>query len=203
MDEVDVSKFSKKERREYFRDLQKEQAAAEKRKKQLIKWGVIGIALILLGFGGWWVVKEALKPLPGQAVADQGRTHIPKEEWEKFHYNSNPPTSGPHDGEWIRAGIFDTPQGDGHLVHSLEHGYIILSYNCSKTNDCEGLKRNLAEVVKEKRPKKLIVVPRPTLDTTIALTAWTQIDKFNQFDKNRISRFVDAFRDRGPEKTIE
>jgi len=68
---------------------------------------------------------------------------------------------------------------------------------------CATLRQQLSDLANRKRLWKLIVVPRPQLDTTIALTAWTYIDKFDQFDARRIERFIDYHRDQGPEKTME
>ena len=32
------------------------------------------------------------------------------------------------------------------------------------------------------------------MKTRIALTAWTRLDTFDEFDENRIVRFIDAYR---------
>ena len=32
------------------------------------------------------------------------------------------------------------------------------------------------------------------MDSRIALTAWSRIDKFNEFDEKRIVRFIQAYR---------
>ena len=37
----------------------------------------------------------------------------------------------------------------------------------------------------------------------IALTAWTKLDTFDEPDEDRITAFVKAYRDKGPEKTME
>lgn len=47
-------------------------------------------------------------------------------------YNSNPPTSGNHFPMWAKKGVYDRLISDGYLIHSLEHGYVIISYDCSK-----------------------------------------------------------------------
>lgn len=174
------------------------------------KWigAVIGLVFLL---GLLWFVKiairESSKPLPGQAVLDQGREHVSRIEWEKFKYNSDPPTSGPHDPVWLKRGIYDSPQGDGHLVHSLEHGYVIISYRCGileTDKECLSFIKTIEQRVK-KDSSKLILVPRPNLDTNFALTAWGRIDKFNlkEGSLERIENFIRAFRNRGPEQTIE
>lgn len=203
--------------------LQKENT--RKSKNNLLKWSAALVGTALLFVGGFYLYQEFTRPLPGQQVEDLGREHVPQEEWEKFKYNSNPPTSGPHDVVWTRPGIYEEPQGDGHLVHSLEHGYIIISYNCApqsgreqeedstesaemiseafSSDECEDLKQQLSDLANEKKLWKLIVVPRPSLDSEIALTAWGRINKLNSFDKERISQFVDALRNHGPEQTME
>ena len=93
------------------------------------KWWAGGVGIVLVGMGVWWLLSGATN-LPGENVADQGRDHKSREENEKFTYNSNPPTSGPHDPDWIRPGVYETPQDKYKLIHSLEHGSIELHYNC-------------------------------------------------------------------------
>ena len=69
--------------------------------------------------------------------------------------------------------------------------------------ECDSRKAQLEGLYNKKDKKKLIVVPRPNLDTIFALTAWQYIDKFEDFDSQRIEKFIDAHRDNGPEKTME
>src|SRR3990170_7051999 len=88
----------------------------------------LGIVLIL---GGVWFVKYITTPAPGQSVPDLGRDHVSVEQFARTTYNSNPPTSGPHFETWVKPGIYTEPQHDGELIHSLEHGYVIISYNCN------------------------------------------------------------------------
>src|SRR3989337_1115879 len=218
------SKLSKKERRKLSKEQKKQRQEAQKRQGNIGKWVFIGVVIVLITLGGLWFFKEASKPLPGTEVADQGRDHVSRSEWEKFKYNSNPPTSGPHDAVSTKSGVYTKPQGDGHLIHSLEHGYVIISHNCEiitrnselgtqnsgtesaemdeTDKDCLGFVNELKERV-EKDSWKLILVPRPNLDTNFALTAWTRIDKFNTEDANmdRVETFIKMLRNNGPEKT--
>lgn len=235
--------MSKKEQIRLKHEVERARIEAQQRNKKLMKWGIIILigALVIAGF--WWAIKESSKPLPGQAVKDLGRGHVPEATTVK--YNSNPPTSGKHYEVWTKAGVYDKPVADGHLVHSLEHGYIIISYNCTKTfsishppaggpfiksayahetdepheepatpsaaltgkawqsEECKALKKQLADVANEQKLRKLIVIPRENLDVPIALTAWARIEKLGQFDKAKIVAFIQAFRDKGPEQTME
>ena len=93
---------------------------------------LIVIIFSVLALGGLlaWLFMESSKPLPGERIADLGRGHVPI--GEAVEYNSNPPTSGKHYEDWIRSGVYSEPREDRNLVHSLEHGYVILSYNCER-----------------------------------------------------------------------
>lgn len=246
MDGVDFDGLSKKERKRFKKELERQGQEQEQKKGKIGKWMALGLVVLIIGFGITALAREFSKPLPGQNVADQGRIHVSQNEWEKFSYNSNPPTSGPHDAIWTKAGIYDTPQGDGHLIHALEHGYIVISYNCDKrvqglwlgiqevfaheteemheepmasasaeqtsssaelkddiwgNEDCKTLKKQLADLADKNKLWKLIVVPRPNLDVPIALTTWGRIAKLDKFSEEKISRFIDAFRNHGPEAT--
>jgi hypothetical protein len=160
-------------------------------------WKIGALAIGIIG-----IMRYVATPPPGQSKPDLGREHVSQEKIAAFAYNSNPPTSGPHDPDWIKSGVYIEPQNEGKLIHSLEHGYVVISYNC-QAEQCKMLIKQLEDVVREKKLKKLILVPRKNLDTKIALTAWTYIDTFNDFDAKHIERFIDYHRDQGPEKTME
>lgn len=180
------------------------------------KWVWIGLGVVaLVGFLVWLFVASS-KPLPGQKIADLGRKHVPI--GEKVEYNSNPPTSGSHYDDWVRSGVYTEARDDRNLVHSLEHGYVIMSYKCGLSQtvatpsaslrsdnkeQCETRQKQLAQIYEKKGKRKLIVIPRSNLDTNFALTAWTYIDKFDTFDQARIEKFIDVHRDQGPERTME
>lgn len=159
---------------------------------KIILW--IAIAGAISGFLVWTYFQLS-KPLPGEAVADLGRNHVPV--GTVVDYNSDPPTSGPHYAEWTRAGIYDEPVEDGYLVHSLEHGYVIISYRDP------GLKEELSALAEDLGIKKLMVISRPALDVPLALTAWAHLLKLEAVDEKQIRDFVNAFRNAGPERTME
>lgn len=201
------------------------------------KWLTILVLVVVTGALLVWLFKESSKPLPGEGVGDLGRDHV--EAGKEVSYNSNPPTSGPHYADWIRSGVYKEPRDDRYLVHSLEHGYVIMSYNCGykenalirsvyahgieeestpsaieatvsatlpssfRSDECHSLVDQLIVIYENKGKKKLIVIPRPNLDSRLALTAWGYIDKFDEFDEARIGKFIDSYLNQGPEKTVE
>lgn len=99
--------------------------------RQNLLWVVVGVigTLALLG----WVFFESYnqtKPKPGIEAIQEGRKHIP--QGSKTDYKFNPPTGGDHYESWITKGVYDEPRIDGNVVHSLEHGYIVINYDCEK-----------------------------------------------------------------------
>lgn len=94
------------------------------------KTGLIILAVFIFVVILSWLYIESTKPLPGIRMMQDGRNHV--DEASKTNYKFNPPTSGDHYSSWISKGIYTEPRSDGNLVHSLEHGYIILWYDCEQ-----------------------------------------------------------------------
>ncbi len=157
---------------------------------------------------------------------DKCRVHVPI--GTVVDYPTNPPTLGPHYPDWIRAGVYTDVKDDRNLVHSLEHGYVEMFYKCNldgkvwgpdnatesaqvasssgqldSKSECDQRKNQLEAIYNKKGQHKLIVAPRPNLDTNFALSAWQYLDKFDSFDDKRITDFISAHLENGPERTME
>jgi hypothetical protein len=169
-----------------------------------VAWSLIGlIGVVIVGYIVW----GAFRPKPGQSVPQLPASHIqPGASHEP--YNSDPPTSGPHYPQPASAGFYDEAPSDEQLVHNLEHGYVILWYKCAAPDDteCQTLKTQIKAILDRAKPvvittsaKKLIAVPRPALDTLIALTSWGRIDRLNTFNEAEIMEFINDFRNLAPE----
>jgi hypothetical protein len=50
---------------------------------------------------------------------------------------------------------------------------------------------------------KIVVTPRQNKDAAIAVAAWGWLEKLNSYDEPAIRKFVDAWRNKGPEQTME
>ncbi len=134
--------------------------------------------------------------LVGQKVEEMKSPHIKIGELHEA-YNSNPPTSGPHIGDAVAGpGIKNKPISDELVVHSLEHGAVVLWYRQDlKEEDVSRLKK-----VFNQASGKKIMIPRKEMDTPIALTSWNQILRLNEIDEVKIKEFIEINNDRGPEK---
>ncbi len=157
------------------------------RRKRLLVW--VGVAVLALALVGFVAYRQVTRPQPGQAVSSMGNQHIGPEQVGTIVYNSTPPTSGPHLGQLARWGIHTEPIPNELQVHNLEDGGVMVQYNCE---DCDGLVDQLAEIVRRYHDH-VILAPYPDMDSRIALTAWGRIDKFDEFDEQRIATFIDAY----------
>jgi hypothetical protein len=143
-------------------------------------------------------------------MAIQGQQHIGKSE-AHVPYNSQPPTSGPHwniAGEApVAWGVYKEPIVDEAQIHNLEHGGIMIQYNC----ECPELVAQFEGFYSRWTPEnripmfpsstKIIVAPYKDMESRIALTAWGRIDTFQEYDEARIIKFIEAWRNKGPELT--
>jgi hypothetical protein len=145
---------------------------------------------------------DTLTEGPGEAMPIQGAEHVEPGQ-EHPAYNSDPPTSGWHLATAIPAGFYEEIQLDEALVHNLEHGHIVIAYDCDKLADCDTVKTELEGLVDRYDGWKVTVVPRSNEDAPLALTAWGRLDKLETYDEARVIAFIDAYRDQGPEKTPE
>jgi hypothetical protein len=185
------------------RKQQRLEERAEARRRRQVIWIAAGVIIALLFAGGIaWAAFKSNQPAPGEAVAIQGQEHIQPGQSHP-PYNSDPPTSGWHYEEPARAGFYAEPLPDEQLVHNLEHGHVIISYDCSKLADCDTVKAGLRALVDRFQGWKIVAVARENADTPIALTAWGRIAKLDRYDEDRIAAFVRYWRNRGPEPTSE
>lgn len=203
--------LTKKERRALRRQEKETGQLAENRSNKIkkavtrVSVGLI-IAGVIVGLGTYFRQRE--RDLPGQLISEMGsRAHIASDSAHE-PYNSNPPTSGPHYSAPTKAGVYSEQAADEILVHNMEHGHVIIWYKCSEQKPfdqgCKDEREKMRKMVEEEfDERKVVLMPRVELDTRFALTAWERLDKFNDFDEERVRRFIKAYRNRGPEATAE
>jgi hypothetical protein len=136
---------------------------------------------------------------PGQEFPSLGNAHIKSLGEVHDPYNSDPPTSGPHMPNIAPWGMYDQPIPKEYQVHNLEDGGVLLQYSCPK--GCPDLVKKLQALFMkykkradtDKKYLHLIIAPYPQMDSRLALTAWTRLEKLDDFDEARIDRFIDAY----------
>src|SRR5207247_8423081 len=146
-------------------------------------------AVVVVAAGVGYLAYRAVADPPRVQIPSQGNLHIAKEDSPHEPYNSDPPTSGPHLPYIAPWGVHTRPIQPELQVHNLEDGGVVVQYNC----ECPELAEQLKKVV-QGYDKYVILAPYPSMKTRIALTAWTRIDTFDDFDERRIRRFINAYR---------
>ncbi|MBI3732287.1 MAG: DUF3105 domain-containing protein, partial [Chloroflexi bacterium] len=134
--------------------------------------------------------------LGGQHV-QIGQQHAP--------YNSTPPTSGPHWDAPADWGIYHDPVPEERWVHNLEHGGIVILYNCPQ--DCPDLLNRLDALFKTApRSKlgnvKLLITPYHTAPNRLTLVAWNYYLPLDDYDDAVVRGFMLNHLDKAPEQVM-
>ena len=138
-------------------------------------------------------------------MADSG--HV-EEGADPGPYNTDPPTSGRHYAIELNAGFYEKADlssmpefPEGHLVHNLEHGYVIFWYNCNLVTEgeCTELKTQVRSVLDQENNFKVIAFPWESLKVPVVLTSWGQMQEFETFNPELAQTFVNRNRNQAPE----
>jgi hypothetical protein len=133
--------------------------------------------------------------LPVQSFPAEGRGHVDG----SVTYKTFPPTSGDHNPYPARYGFYEVAVPFENLVHSLEHGDIVIYYDKSKLSaqEINGLK-DISKITHI--GSGVEVVPNSDIDKPIVLTAWTKMLKLDKYDEAKIKQFLYDYIYNGPEK---
>jgi hypothetical protein len=144
-----------------------------------------------------------------QTVPAQEAKHITEPD-PKFKYNSDPPTSGPHDPTQPPFDIYSEPVQQYRLIHNLEHGGVVIQYG----DDVPESEVSKITDWYYGDPNGIVIAPYPKLGNRIALAAWTadeaaageaptnqrgHLAKCPRFDEDAFNAFMDEFAFHGPE----
>lgn len=132
----------------------------------------------------------------------EGAEHVPR--GTEIAYETMPPTSGPHYDQTASAGFYSERPPLGELVHSLEHGAVIIYYDSAELNPeaQESLER-FADT-HTGTWQSVIVVPTPVEDPAapFVLTAWRHKLSLESYDRDVVQAFLAEYLGRGPENPV-
>lgn len=140
--------------------------------------------------------------LLGVPIPDEGRVHVV--EGSAINYKHVPPASGPHYPVPKNWGIYTKTIAPGYWVHNLEHGGIVVLYDCP--SGCPQIVDQLNQAFKT-FPKdkynevKLVATPYSGLpDHAQAMAvAWDYQKSYTAFNLQDVLAFYNGHVDRGPE----
>ncbi len=145
---------------------------------------------------------ELLKDV--ETYPSEGQLHVP--QGSPVFYQTMPPTSGTHYARATPAGFYTKTPPLGSLVHSLEHGAVIIYYDperLSQDKEAEDYLRALARTYRSTW-MSVIVAPHPEPDPEYPyiLTAWTVMLRLPEYDPARVEAFLAEYLGRGPENRV-
>jgi hypothetical protein len=180
----------------------------------LFAFGAIAVLFILallipvlpinFGGGGQGEASEYVEGIGDLAEVASSRDHFPDTlsvgQVVPEGYLTTPPTSGRHWNGWVQCGFYTNPVPDERVVHNMEHGNIVVSYNLIDQTQIDELEDAFDDI----GLTGTWGVARPydeIPEGTIYLTTWGVVDgPMHEVDKDRIERFFDAYSGKlGPE----
>ncbi len=123
-------------------------------------------------------------------------------------YAANPPSSGPHYNSWANFQELTRPVDDGYLVHSLEHGGVLLLHACAPGPACDAIVSGLRSV-RDAIPTdpscspairvRAVIASRAANTSAVHVVAWGHVYRADCVDPPSIASFIAAHYAKGPE----
>jgi hypothetical protein len=134
--------------------------------------------------------------------AIEGARHLPT--CSPTSYATTPPSSGNHYAVWAAYRNYGTTFPPGFWVHSLEHGAVVIGYNCpdgcsDEVAAAESLIDSLPADCGASPKRRLIMLPDPHLDVRFAASAWGFTLRACSFDRDAFASFIAEHYGHGPE----
>ena len=157
---------------------------------------------------GFLIKNTTAPPIGEQIPILRSSPHLPPES-PLPEYNSDPPTSGLHYFNPLPEGFYDEtspevitlPNPEGHIVHSMEHGYAVFWYNCTilSSEECADLKGQIRANMDKVDNFKVIAFPRDSINSPVVATSWGRLLEMETFDPELASQFIQRNRNNAPE----
>jgi hypothetical protein len=184
------------------------------------------VAIIAVALAAWLLLSHlntsAVAPYPSPSPSVFPNRHYPSQghqghapgdakRFAHFVYSSEPPTSGYHLELFPTGFVNDAPLPKYVQVHLLEHGNILLQYNCmcpDTVNDLTAIAnefnaRLIPAGVTAPTPEQMrqaleqglavVVAPDPSMPYKIALTAWTRLATMDTVNKADVVSFINRW----------
>ncbi len=170
------------------------------------------IAAVALVAGGLYLWRTYRASGDFEALAAQGQPALARVETTpdfggghlapgQGHLYDRPfPTSGIHDRTPVAPGFYDERQPATKLVHSVEHGHIVIYYELPGETAIQRLKDWTS--LYGGHWDGVVATPSSGLGKAALWTAWRTILRLDEFDAAAAAAFIDKFRGRGPENPV-
>lgn len=139
----------------------------------------------------------------GIAIPTEEPFHLPPNQTGK--YKTYPPSSGVHYGNYLEWGLYKQEVPPEYWVHSLEHGGIVILFNCKYLPDCDKAKSALETFWDNAPPDakfgniKILITPNSKITNAITALAWGYQLDLTSLDESTLLKFYLKYVNQGPE----
>ena len=195
-----MNKNTKKYKKNIQKRINREKKQKTKKFKRILAFSSIGaigllfiLGLVLPGLPlRFW--NNDIPEGDWEYVSNMGWGVLPNIDVPHDPYTSKPATSGPFlDEKWgcpVSWGYHDDIFADECTLSNLARGGIMIHY---KQGAPKEIVEQLKGIVLGANVSEVTIAPYNDMDNLISLTAWNYIDRLNEFDKERIWKFIDVF----------
>lgn len=157
-----------------------------KRSSSLLWWVGGGLALLIVVVGAWFKTVADREWLAGVKVYSyEAGIHVEG----GLGYAESPAVGGPHNPVWQNCGVYDAPLAQEHVVHSLEHGAVWITYNPATVTPAQS-----AELAQAYGGDPYVIVsPYTGLSKPVVVSAWNRQLALTGVEDERLAKFVNTF----------
>jgi hypothetical protein len=138
-----------------------------------------------------------------ETFPSEGNDHV--QSGTEVDYGTSPPTSGDHYPNPAPAGFYTETPPLGNLVHSLEHGNVVVYYDpAAITPEARESLEESAAAHGDDPWASVVVAPTPNdePESPYVLTAWRQMLRLDSYDARTVQAFLAEYIGRGPENPV-
>ncbi|MFB6281405.1 MAG: DUF3105 domain-containing protein [Haloferacaceae archaeon] len=137
-----------------------------------------------------------------RSFPSEGARHVAR--GTDVEYGTYPPTSGPHYDGTVAAGFYEETPPMGELVHTLEHGAVVIYYDPAALTDAARESLRAWADAHTGTWQSVVVVPHPreNPDAPYVLTAWRHLLRMDEYDPQVVRAFLAEYLGRGPENPV-
>lgn len=154
-------------------------------------YGIIAIlAAVLIGYIVISGSSKSPEKLLGTQYPEEGTSHVA--QGTQINYKTNPPTSGSMYEPTIPKGFYEQEVPEGSAVHSLEHGYVWITYKPDLPKDqVQKLKGLFSQPFSDSKftPSKAIVSLRSKNTAPISIVSWRWKLDLQSYDEQKLKQF--------------
>jgi hypothetical protein len=189
---------------------QRERRRAEQARQQRLTRLASGLVVVLVAAFLIYAILRAIgnPPLGNEITTTGSGSHV-RDGQPIPEYSTNPPTSGTHYDTPLPEGFYDTNSREAialtnpqaHIVHSMEHGYVVFWYNCTllAEAECAELKNQISQKLADYNNYKIIAFPWSFTSVPIVATSWGRMLEMPAWDDDLASQFIERNRNHAPE----